>query len=295
MEEVFNIVYSDALAADSGDDAVDAYRQLLRMYREVIRATTNPLNGSSRDGVGALLRFLNRVDPNVTIDFVTFNQDLLIEKAIHEALGTTSYAHIPFNLESAYHVEFDGFVDPKTTANFRRNLVAGRPSYAVLKLHGSLNWVDTVRSVEDARTVLRDPTGKLYCLDDPTIRLQVKIDSGSRTQHTLPFIVPPIYEKSGVLRDKLRPVWAAAREAIRRADEILIFGYSFPQADIAARNTLRAAFHENKKADSVTIIDPANLVAAGIASWVDCRSYSVYRSVRAFVESWRARARGGSA
>ena len=218
---------------------------------------------------------------------MTFNQDLVVEKAIHNALKTQAYSHIPFTVATAYYVDFDDYVRPGGSAGFKENYT-GRPSYAVLKLHGSLNWVYPVRSADDAKNALRVPSSRLFCIDDPTIRLRIRLESGTRAQDTLPLVVPPIYEKSGVIREKLRPVWSAAREAIQRADRIVVFGYSFPEADVAARNMLRSAFHANQKVEHVSIVDASPEVASQIGSWVGCPSFSFYRSVRVLQNSWLA-------
>lgn len=278
MEEVFNFLYSDVFADSPPDDAFDAYWALVRMYTAAIARTTNRLKGTSRKGVGAILRSLWRRDqPDVT--FVTFNQDLVIENAVEEAKLTSSYSQIPWDFQSCYELEFGSFL---YSANEPTFLPRDERSLRVLKLHGSLNWFYKARSSEDAKNSIRAPKGQIHCLANRRVLSGLRTQSGRKLVHLLPLVVPPIYEKGPLYRRQIGGIWTKAREALERAQELVVFGYSFPDADYGARSLLRGAFHQNTEIESVTVVDVSSSVASRVADLLDVEAVHFYRDAAAF-------------
>jgi hypothetical protein len=287
MEEVFNLVYADAVSATPPSGCLEAYWSLIRMYRDAIRETTNDLEAKSRSGVGALTKQLFRLDPNRSLTFITFNQDLVIEKAMEQLTRTKSYSAIPWNLETAYGMEFSSF--GTISGPMFRRLGNATPSTRVLKLHGSLNWLYKVRSATDAKNSVRAPQGELYCSLSQRIHKSVTYAGGKRSVPVVPLIVPPVYEKSTHTRDRLHAIWSEAHEALTEADELIVFGYSFPEADIAARAALRRAFHRNRKVDHVHVIDPAPESAARISAMTHAPAVTRYSDVSTFSRFFSSR------
>lgn len=281
MEEVFNFIYSDAFSDDASDECLQAYWALIRMYAAAIARTTNGLIGSSRYGVGALLRFLLRQDPAAEYTFVTFNQDLVIENSIEETVRMARYGGAPWNLREAYGVAFSDFLRLRAgSGGF--STTAGGPSIRVLKLHGSLNWFYNVRSGVDPKNSIRSPTGALHCLTNRRILSGLQYRGPNRSVDILPLVVPPIYEKASRYQAVVGAVWALARSAFEAADRMVIFGYSFPDADVAARSLLRAAFHRNHSLNEISVIDVSSGVVAGISDLLEADCTHHYRSVRGF-------------
>lgn len=287
MEEVFNIVYADAQSASATEAAIEAYWSLLSLYREVIRRTTNPLTGRGRSGSGAVLRAICRFYGPYDFGVVTFNQDLLIEKAVDEACRTTAYREIPWIPQRAYGVRFVN-VGPmmKRSHPFHENDTADGGTIPVLKLHGSLNWVYRVRSDVDPRNALRSPARELECIYDRQIRTGVTVRNRSRNRrHTFrmqPLVVPPVFEKSPQIRSALAPVWRCARRLLEEAKTLVVFGYSFPAADVLARNLLRRAFHSNEELTSIHVIDCNPNVVSVVARLAPGRSVSYHPDASSF-------------
>ena len=284
MEEVFNLVYADTHSARDSGGAVAAYWALLKLYREAIRQTTNPLTGTSRHGVGRLLRLLlakGQLERRTIV--VTFNQDLVIEKAIQAMAETKSYGHVGWNFKMAYNLEFAGLLEPATRGTpFNTEPASQDYMVRICKLHGSLNWVHPVRSADDAKNALRDPPERIYCLNDAHVRGELRRKGQKRAQHLLPLVVPPIYEKSSAIRSFLQPLWKSATGFLSIAQEIIFFGYSLPPADVAANGLLRRAFYQNDESPLVTVIDPDSAVAARIADVLGTDAVRFYRSVDAY-------------
>ncbi len=289
MEEIFNLVYSDAVGADPPPGSSDAFLSLIQMYRDAIAGTTNGLRGTSRGGVGALVRHLLSVDSSRELTFITFNQDVLIEKALDATARTKKYSALRWNIDTTYGMDFKSSATMRPYAPFQR-LGPTVPSTPILKLHGSLNWLFKVRSRKSALNSLRTPHGDLFCVVSAGIPPWTSRHvGGKRPVPLLPLIVPPVYDKSSHAQERLQPIWAAAHEALTVADEIIVFGYSFPDTDIAARNALRRAFHLNTKVEHVHIIDVSYESAARIGSIVGAAATSTYHDVATFVRLYRGR------
>jgi hypothetical protein len=283
LEEVFNLIYSDALSRRANQDSRDALSALVKMYRDAIMRTTNGLSGNSRSGVGYLLRFLLRTNKERVITFITFNHDLLIEKALDETASMKRYSFVPWNLYAAYGL---GFTDDTFAAKRggRKSTYSSGPtahSMKVLKLHGSLNWVYSVRSADDWKNIFRRPKGDLYCVNDKSIYRNLRL-SGPRLQPTEPLIVPPIYEKSSRISGILDPIWHSAQQAIEAAEEIIVFGYSFPDADISAKGLVRRGVHQGKNLRKIHVIDVNPNVAAKVCDILDTPAISHYKTVGDF-------------
>lgn len=289
MEEVFNIVYADARSGTPSPGCIDAYWALLGMYRDTIAHTTNRLTGTSRAGIGFLLRFFARKGER-DFTFVTFNQDLVIEKAIDAAKKTQRYGSLPWDINNAYEIRFSGVhtVSRQSRLPFHSEGSPLPKPIHVLKLHGSLNWVYRVRSAADAKNSLRSARGDLKLLNEQTILSRVYDGTGNRRTPLLPFIVPPVYEKSAHIRDVVQPAWDSARQALRTADELVIFGYSCPAADQAARNMIKNAFHHNSSVNHVHIIDPSPSTSARIGELLGAPVVSRYCTVADFVTHYRS-------
>lgn len=286
MEEVFNYIYSDAFSAEPPDGCLNAYWALIRMYTRAIGRTTNRSDGTSRYGVGALLRYLWCGDPLQDITIVTFNQDLVIEKAIQSASDTSRYSSIPWSIKVAYETQFgtitkfgphgQAFDDDEEDSSIR-----------VLKLHGSLNWFYKVRSGSDPRNSLRSPSGDLLCLNDRTVYSSLRYHTGSRYIDIIPLVIPPIYEKASRYQQAVAPIWIAADHAIRAADRVIVFGYSFPDIDFAAKSLFRRCAHGNPSLDEIHVIDVDRHMASRAAAVFSVSAFHHYANVPAFVSRSR--------
>jgi len=88
----------------------------------------------------------------------------------------------------------------------------------LIKLHGSLDWVD-----EQSETI---------GLFQPETTKKAKI----------PLIVPPVLDKSKYyFPEKIRDLWFSAHDHLRKATEIIIIGFSFPPTDISVRLLFQSA------------------------------------------------------
>ena len=90
----------------------------------------------------------------------------------------------------------------------------------VIHLHGSILW--------------RDESGA------STIRI-TGVDGFTHSEE-IPAIVPPVLDKSQhYAAGRLRTQWEAAHNAIQRADEIVVIGFSFPPTDMSCQFLFKSA------------------------------------------------------
>lgn len=279
MEEVFNYLYSDVFTDPPPPGALDAYWLLMRMYASAIARTTNWIPSASRSGISGLLRRVWLADRPSKVTFITFNQDLLIEKALNAAAQTNRYGSIPWDILRCYPMRFRGFLHSANEVSLSHR---GDPSVSVLKLHGSLNWFYRARSAQDAKNSIRKPAPGLYCLTNQRVLSDLRYREKTRLLHLLPLVVPPIYEKGPQYRQLLRTIWRRAGEAIERADRLVVFGYSFPDADFAARSLLRRSFHRNSLAREVTVIDTSPAIAGRISALLGATNLHYVKDVESF-------------
>lgn len=282
MEEVFNYIYTDAFSGNPSDGCLDAYWALIGLYRAALSNTTNPLKGNSRSGIGQLIRCLYQHNAERNLSIITFNQDILIEKSIEYTKSLQKYSSIPWSIDKAYGVAFGNIFG--VTNNPNPFLVGEDDSIKILKMHGSLNWVYRVRSGTDPKNSLRQPGGQLNCINDSTIwpSLIQQVRGSKRNYDLIPLVVPPIYEKSARYQQILDPVWSHAKDVLKETEELIVFGYSFPEADFASKSLFRQCLHNNKSMKTLHVIDINPAVAAKITDILKISSCHFYNSISCF-------------
>lgn len=283
MEEVFNLIYSDAMAVPPPDGCLEAYSGLIKVYARAIGSTTKPLKGTSQAGVGALLRASLQRVPDDDLVFVTFNQDLVIENAIEATAATSKYRGIPWSLESSYRIPFVDCSRIRGYTAFRTKHAA--PSIPVLKPHGSLNWLYHVRSATDPQNALRALNSPLHCLNSQDVLEGLKYRSSGKRVHVTPLIVPPIFEKASRYSTVLGDVWAEAAAAIETCDSLIFFGYSLPAADAWARTMFKASINQNRKLAAITVVDPSSDSAMRLREIAATGALHHYVDAKSFIAS----------
>lgn len=158
----------------------------------------------------SLLRlFIDQLASEDTL--ITFNYDLIVETAL--------YNRGLWNPGDGYGIEFQRFPRVSESKQFRTLI----PLY---KLHGSLNWE---HSALELRFFYDDgsPIFPGYLEDErspSSVRYQGKHDGN--------WMMPSFIKEFSA--PGLLSVWTRAFEAVQRAEEVVVIGYSLPEADSAA-------------------------------------------------------------
>jgi hypothetical protein len=235
------------------EEHVHAYFDLVRLYTNELLATTNWMMGRA----GSMKKLLNRSRQGRNkVTVLTFNHDLLVENAISQ-MSSFRHGQI-WCFRHCYGVGINESCSIQDAPEFDEDCPGEADDHIpVLKLHGSVNWVfRTVASYPPADFARK--RRKLFLWNN------LQIPPGSNQLHyedrrdwyLWPLIVPPIYEKHGLIRNELESVWNLADEALRDCSRVIFWGYSFPRADLHARYFFQAAAQASAALREPVMINP---------------------------------------
>lgn len=146
---------------------------------------------------------------------------------------------------------------------------------ALLKLHGSLNWV----YCEYCNTIICCPAEEFvdacrarthWELKRPHDKVGMRVGSlaseflANHCRHThpgessaglTPFIVPPVWNKTEYHR-QITPVWERAAAELRDAEDILVIGYSLPETDMFFRYMFALGTAGGNPLRRIAVFDP---------------------------------------
>jgi hypothetical protein len=165
---------------------------------------------------------------------ITFNYDELLDKHLLSR----------FDIRQVY---FDRLCETQSSVDRRAEHY---PNPLVVKLHGSVNWRCSTEEFENiVRNVSND--NAQYWIKSIWYS---QVGTPSPEDDSSPLIMPPLPVKP-ITRIKLFCfLWTKAYEYLHEAEELVICGYSLPDADRLAQSMF--ANFANKSLRAVTIIDP---------------------------------------
>ena len=176
-----------------------------------------------------LLRlFVEQLDSSDTL--ITFNYDLVVKIAL--------YKKELWNPSDGYGIDFAARRRDSASGKFRTQI----PLY---KLHRSLNWDPSALRLE----YFYDGGSPIFpgYLKDEQPRLPVQYQGKHHGNWMMPSFVKD-FSVTGLM-----DVWTQAFEAMRRAEEIVVIGYSLPKEDSAACLLLGTSGISTKR---LTLVDP---------------------------------------
>jgi hypothetical protein len=213
---------------------------------------------------------------------VTLNYDLLVESAA-ETLERGGDSDGGARLRYMDLVKFDL---PRVRNRRQSGAMAFghdfKPSFKLVKLHGSLNWAhhsDGGEEVWDSEGVDFFESQERKTWGDVKAELR----------DLQPLIVPPSTGKTRLLtRNWIRAWWVDAAEAIRNARALYVIGYSLPMSDVAVRLLLMTNLSEGSPVVTVNRdADYAGHFAEASAHAV-AQAWTGDRCVEEFVASYLA-------
>lgn len=109
----------------------------------------------------------------------------------------------------------------------------------IIKLHGSINWLYSGIT----------PTDPIFCKSFGRHQAESYLDSDLKT-----FIVPPVLDKnSQYFNTVLKALWKNAYDKLCYAENIFIYGFSFPATDLSIRFLFQNAIENNPYANIYVI------------------------------------------
>ena len=257
LEQVVAMVYTDSFHPTIGQESFEIFRDLVRLYSRRIASTTNPISPKTRSFLFRMIaRFLESGLSTSQITFVTYNQDIQIEKALDLFTQIRKYDNFaPFlSFPQCYGIRPRDVTRSSDVPYFPPS-TGDEGGPRVLKLHGSLNWYSTHTSPNPLKNQLFNPKRGLQVsasLDlDPYVELM-----GRKDKWTFPVVVPPITHKAAIFHNAMGGIWRQAETALSAASDIVIFGYSCPPTDAESSNMLARALSRNQVLQQIIIIDP---------------------------------------
>jgi hypothetical protein len=96
--------------------------------------------------------------------------------------------------------------------------------------------------------------------------------------------VPPIYDKQRITgMGLLQAVWDQANAAIMKAERLVLFGYSLPDADVLSKQLLRTAVRRNRSLNCIDCINPDANVVTKLRQLLDSPVVRLYRDASSYL------------
>jgi hypothetical protein len=174
---------------------------------------------------------------------ITFNYDTVMEDAL-----------IDLGQAFSYRASEKTNIAWRTTRNNGFHAASARNSLRILKLHGSLNWIDGVQ--EDAPSLVSSYE-RSYQMELDRLNTIVVLDDFAtvRKRDGVPLLLAPTWQKD--FRGYLAPIWQDAVDSLKTATRIIVIGYSAPATDQHFKYLLAAGLQDNISLRKVLFVDPA--------------------------------------
>jgi hypothetical protein len=273
------------MQTDPGSANVSAYYDLIRLYSDELLATTSWMSGRRSGPLRRVIEAELRRGHDLSI--LTFNHDLLIENALVH-IPSRSFGSV-WCMKHAY-----GLGDLETiqdrTETFAMDCPGSRDDHIPLyKLHGSVNWVFKTAAENPPAEASRRRRQLLIWINRiirpriRNVRWTSRSGRGRGTWYLWSLIVPPIYEKSGFIRNELKAVWDSAAEDLEHADRVIFWGYSFPRADVYSRYFFQRAANANGGLRRPVLINPDPASHRELWTVIQPNAVEHYRDVRGYL------------
>jgi len=164
----------------------------------------SPIGISAHDSINTFTDLFDGMLKDSAI--LTFNYDMGLDVALSSKLIDYSY-----------------YLDEKDSG------------FPLLKLHGSLNWFNTLEN--NVKAILLEDLlfKKRTSPDQKNIALDfvdyIRSYDSMKIKERVPFIIPPTWNKT-MFHAQISSVWQAAASCLKNAQNIYVIGYSFPQTDM---------------------------------------------------------------
>jgi hypothetical protein len=164
LEGVMSQIYTDVFNPVIEDDALLAFRNLLKLFAGRLAKTTNDIRATNK-------RFLYRMVTSYLsegirpgeLTIITFNQDLQVEKILYLMRTINRWSALGariFNFPGCYQMDLPASrisAPPAASVEVFPIDAPEDESIELLKLHGSLNWYSTHNSSSPSPSAMFNP------------------------------------------------------------------------------------------------------------------------------------------
>jgi len=274
-------LYLKAIDSRTGSVYHKGFLKLLQLLNLVLARTTNSLSLGPRS---LLYRFLlseiRKVGDPKDLTVITFNYDLLAERALYE-IASKNGEDI-FSFPGCYRLDDIEKIQHVNGCQPFTDIEKEHDGVSVLKLHGSMNWQSKHTSGEPTPSALFSPNRAIHVMNSPEIPRSLTWKPNKRRVYMKPIIVPPVSGKRGMMHSALPKLWSIAAQSLQQADRVVVAGYSCPPLDLEARILLSENLRANKD-KKLYVIDPNAVSAAKFIEICGVDHATIYRSVNEWV------------
>lgn len=198
-------------------------------------------------------RLKNEKEDKVAV--ITTNWDIMLDNSLHSIMGRET---IPKGLTFSGVVDYCCYINSldKSDDSIKPGLYAigkGRYNTKLLKLHGSLNWMQCPRCQRLYVKFYQKWNGgyvfdKKYCRHCET-NFGVKDEESNLLATNL--IMPTFLKNLNNVQNKL--IWQNAGIELSEASKVVFLGYSIPQADFEFKQLLSRMIRKDAKIEAVLV------------------------------------------
>lgn len=178
---------------------------------------------------------------------ISFNYDLIADWTLKTCSKFTV---------SGYAMQFSGQLGT-SSASIETLVDETSSQVSLLKLHGSLNWLQDARGKRQDLIYLKDAFEITLERNAWGPVIELREDHGKQSLFR-PFVVPPSADKSTIWAKYggvLRPLWEKAGEVLKNCDRLVIVGYSLREADYQSQWLFRRFLAEGNRTRKICIVN----------------------------------------
>ena len=290
LEKIMVILYADIFRSSH---AFILFQNLVMLLNKRLADSTNKLNSNPESPFYKTVDFCiseSNYKPD-KVTFITFNQDIQIEKLI-DKLGRDEKRNIKtdlLNFPYCYQLRLPDEFEPrkvnlKDATEFFEKGSKEKAGVNILKLHGSLNWYGFLNKIPSkTKTTLFKKNRRMRIYSDKILYNDIKrtTKGSGREYRSFPIIVPPVTNKFDLFHENMNNIWEKAEEKLKTANEIIIFGYSFPASDFESAYLFKRAL-KGRNDVQLSIIDPDPSVIQKFVNITDVNEINWYKSPSEF-------------
>jgi hypothetical protein len=289
LESVMATIYTDIFDPRLKISASKVFIELVNVFNHRLASSTNEIAANNQRSLYKILTrlFDEQYDPE-NISFITFNQDINIERILNYMQSRKKWQHLElFNFPLCYDLDMTGLAvtGPTENANCFTESDNMPVKIKILKLHGSLNWYSAHDTDEFNPEMFFDPNRTLQITSGKIIRHNMKYKNKNKP-YTLPVIIPPVNNKSSIMHNQVKLIWQKAEQKLQKATHVIFWGYSLPDLDFESRNLFVRNISENKGIRKVVVIDPNSSVVKKYIDILGLEDVRYYKNANVYIDKY---------
>lgn len=289
FEQIMSTVYTDIFDPRMKKDASKTFVLLIKLFNKRLADSTNKIKINSRRQLYRVVtKYLEAGYNPKNIAFITFNQDIQIERTLDFINNIKRWKKLEiFSFPRCYSLDMAGM---ETTGPSNKNDCFYEPDdlpakIKIYKLHGSLNWFSAHDSEEFNPELFFDPTRRLKITRRRKLYPDMRYSNPAKP-FSLPVIIPPVNNKSSVMHNKLKLLWINTENILKKANEIIFWGYSLPDLDFESKNLFTRNMKDNPKLKKVSVINPDSSVVKKFIDMLELNQLCYYSDANRFISDY---------